>query len=145
MPIGSKKKREKRYDWVRDNKKKGWTEHNIELAIKDPLIEVEEDPIEVPVSSRKFGKYGLGLKNLMEMDEDSLLREIESFEHMMPESTIKLHLKNMWEQFFEKKSLIGKEQLFVRLFRKRDMSLILEFLGVSNKKISKDHVKKTIV
>ena len=92
-----------------------------------------------------FEKYGLRLENLVEMDEDSLFREIESSEHMMPESTIKLHLKNMWKEFFENKSLIGKAQLFVRLFRKREMSPILKLLGVNNKKSYEDHVKKTIV
>ena len=63
----------------------------------------------------------------------------------MPESKIKLHLKNMWEEFFENKYLIGKAQLFVRLFRKREMSHILELLGVNNKKSSRDNVKEIIV
>ena len=79
------------------------------------------------------------------MDKDSLLREIESFEHMMPESTIKLHMKNMWEKIFENNSLIGKAQLFVILFRKREMTLVLELLGVNNKKSLEDNVKETIV
>lgn len=93
----------------------------------------------------KFQKVLGHLDNLLEMDEDSPFREIESFEHMMSESIIKLHLKNMWEDFFENKSLIGKVWLFVRLFRKIKMSPILELLGVNNKKILEDNVKATIV
>ena len=79
-----------------------------------------------------FGKYGLRLENLLEMDEDSLFREIESCEQMMPKNAINLHLKNVWEEFFENKSLIGKAQLFIKSFRKREMSLIVELLGVKN-------------
>ena len=78
------------------------------------------------------------------MENDSLFREIESFEHMMPESTIELHLKNMWQEFLEYKSLIGKVQLFFRLFLKREMSLVLELLGMNNKKSSEDNFKALI-
>ena len=35
------------------------TKRNIEPTIEDPLIEVEEDHVEVPESSRTFRKYGL--------------------------------------------------------------------------------------
>lgn len=58
-------------------------------------------------SSRKSRKISLGLEKL-EMDGEYLLTEIESFRHMMPESKIKLHLKNMWEKYFKNKILIGK-------------------------------------
>ena len=81
---GIKGKEKKRYDWVRDDQKKGWTKHNIEPPIEYPLIKFEEDLVEVLESSKTFGKYGLQLENLVEMDEESLFREIESSEHMTP-------------------------------------------------------------
>ena len=57
--MGNRVKRTKSYDRVQDDQKKGWTKHNIEPPIEDPLIEFEEDHVEVLGSSRTFGKYGL--------------------------------------------------------------------------------------
>lgn len=53
--MGNKAKRSKIYDRVRDDQKKGWTKYNIEPPIEDPLIEVEEDSIEVSESTRTLG------------------------------------------------------------------------------------------
>lgn len=40
-----------------------------------------------------------GMENLMEMDEDSLFNEILS-KDMIPESTLKLHCKKLWDDYF---------------------------------------------
>ena len=64
-------------------RRKDGQKHYRESPIEDPLIEVEEDHVEVLESSRKSTDFSFGLKNLMEMDEESLFREIESYEHTM--------------------------------------------------------------
>ena len=59
--MGHKEKREKKYDRVRDDQKKGLTKCNIEPRIEDSLIEVEEDLVEVPRTNRTFEKYVGGI------------------------------------------------------------------------------------
>lgn len=98
---------------------KGHTKRN-----QEKHIDVEDDATEVveEIGTSQGTNFSFVMKNLTEMNEDSIFSQISS-EHMVPESTIKLHCKNMWEEYFEKKSMVGRAQLFVKLFRKREMTL----------------------
>lgn len=116
--MGNKRNRAKKYDRIRDDSKKGRTKRN-----QKQLVDVEEDPVDVEDDATEATKeigtsqgtnFSSILRNLMEMNEDSLFSHI-SFKHMVPESTIKLHCKNMWEEYFEKKSMVERAQLFVKL------------------------------
>lgn len=51
----------------------------------------------------------------------------------------------MWDEYFKNKSIFGKTQLFVKLFRRKDMRPILELLGFDNRKNHAYNVNKTIV
>ena len=64
---------------------------------------------------------------------------------MVKENTIKKHCQNMWDEYFKNKSIFGKAQLFVKLFRRKDMGIVLELLGVDNRKNYAHNVNKTIV
>lgn len=87
------------------------------VDVQDQPINVQEtttqvqDQIGISSSSKLFS----GMKNLIEMDEYSLFNEIPS-EDMVPKRTIKLHYKKMWDDYFENKSIIGRTQLFAKLF-----------------------------
>src|SRR5271156_5760129 len=82
--------------------------------------------------------------NLMEMNDESFFSQFSS-DDLVPQSTVKKQCKKIWDEYFQSKSLIGKAQLFVRLFRKKEMTPVLELLGVDNKKNSGDNVNRTIV
>ena len=75
MQWGIKKKEKKNMTKLEMTRRKDAKKCNLEQPIEDPLIEVEEDPVEVPRSSRTFGKYGLQLENFVERDEGSLFIE----------------------------------------------------------------------
>lgn len=74
-------------------------------------VQVQE---QIEPSNRNILDYGM--ENLMEMDEDSLFNNI-SAKDMLSGSTLKLHSKRIWDEFFKEKSLIGRAQLVAKLFR----------------------------
>lgn len=145
----NKRTKSRLYDHKRDDKMKGHTKHSQQKSIdaQDQHDDVQEtsnqlrDEIGTGSSPKKIS----GMENLMEMDEDSLINKIAS-KDMIPEITLKLHCKKLWDDYFKNKSIIGRAQLFAKLFSKREMNPVLEFLGVDNKKISPDTlVKETII
>ena len=64
---------------------------------------------------------------------------------MINDNIVRKHCQNMWDEYFKNKSIVGQAQLFVKLFRRRDMRLVLELLGVDNKKTHAHNINKTRV
>ena len=133
FPIGQsiewviKKTRSRKYDRIRDDKMKGHTKRNQNQASKvNEEDEIHEDK---QIGSTDDRKISLGVGNLMDLDEDLLFIQIPSTK-MVKENTIKKHCQNMWDEYFKNKSIFGKAQLFVKLFRRNDMRPILELLYV---------------
>ena len=65
----------------------------------------------------------------MDLDEELLFNQIPS-KDMIINNTIRKHCQNMWDEYSKDKSIFGHAQLFVKLFRSKDMRPILELLGV---------------
>lgn len=109
--MGNKRNRAKMYDHIRVDTMKGHTKRNQEqhVDIEEDPIDVEEDATQVREEIRSSQGTNISsiMINLMEMNEDSLFSQISS-EHMVPESTIKLYCKNMWEEYFENKYVVGR-------------------------------------
>jgi hypothetical protein len=135
--MGNKRNRLKKFDRKRDDNMKGYTKRN-----QDDPVEVQEDAIQVEEQFDENIPFHMG--NLMEMNDESFFSQFSS-DDLVPQSTIKKQCKKIWDEYFQSKSLIGKAQLFVRLFRKKEMTPVLELLGVDNKKNSGDNVNRTIV
>ena len=80
----------------------------------------------------------------MDLDEDLLFSQIPSTK-MVKENAIKKICPNIWDEYFKNKSIFGEAQLFVKIFRRKYMRPILDFLGVDNRKNHAHNVNKTIV
>ena len=80
----------------------------------------------------------------MDLDEELLFNQIPS-KDMINDNTIRKHCQNMWDEYFKDKSIFGQAQLFVKLFRRKDMRPILELLGADNRKNHAHNINKTIV
>ena len=123
--MGSKRKRSRKYDRIRDDKMKGHTKHNqnqpTEIFEQDEIHEENESNEEEEIGSSTDRDKLEGIKDLMDLDEELLFNQIPS-KDMINDNTIRKHCQNMWDEYFKDKSIFGQAQLFVKLFRRKDMT-----------------------
>ena len=146
--MGSKRKRSRKYDRIRDDKIKCHTKPSqnqpTKILEQDEIHEENESNEEEEIDSSTDRDKLEGLKNLMDLDEELLFNQIPS-KDMINDHTIRKHCQNMWDEYFKDKSIFGQAQLFVKLFRRKDIRPILELLGVDNRKNHAYNINKTIV
>ena len=111
---------------------------------QDEIHEENESSEEEEIASSTDRNKLEGITNLMDLDEELLFNQIPS-KDMKNDNTIRKHCQNMWDEYFKDKRIFGQAQLFVKLFRRKDMRPILELLGVDNRKIHVHNINKTIV
>ena len=111
---------------------------------QDEIHEENESNEEEEIDSSTDRDKLASMKNLMDLDEELLFNQIPS-QDMINDNTIRKHCQNMWDEYFKDKSIFGQAQLFVKLFRRKDMRPVLKLLGVDNRKSHAHNINKTIV
>ena len=108
--MGSKRKRSRKYDRIRDDKMKGHTTCNqnqpTEIPEEDEIHEENKRNEDEEICSSTDRNKLEGITNLMDLDEELLFNQIPS-KDMINDNTIIKHCQNMWDEYFKDKSIFG--------------------------------------
>ena len=120
--MGSKMKRSRKYDRIRDDKMKGHTKHNqnqpTKIPKQDEIYEENESNEEEEIGSSTYRDKLEGIRNLMDLDEELLFNQILP-KDMINDNAIRKNFQNMWDEYIKDKSIFGQVQLFFKLFGRK--------------------------
>ena len=108
--MGSKRKRSRKYDRIRDEKMKSHTKCNqnqpTKIPEEDEIHEGNESNEEEEIDNSNDRNKLKGIANLMDLDKELLFNQIPS-KDMINDNTIRKNCQNMWDEYFKDRSIFG--------------------------------------